>query len=100
MATTEGEFVQFVCFKTAGSVPVELFHESWIPIAQSFIARGINTVILSQNVGFVDLCPYTFVSKNLWDSIGAIKSTFPGGLPPPAGRGHITVNQVSIEESV
>ena len=95
---TTGEYVQFVFFKTAGSIPVELFHESWIPIAQqSFAVRGINMVILSQNVGFLDLCPYTFVSKNIWDSLGAIKCTFPTGLPPPASRGHITVNQVRLD---
>ena len=89
------EYVQFVCFKTAGNVPSELFQQSWIPIARSFIARGINTIILSEKVSLQsDLSPYRFVSKNWWESLTAVKLTFPQGLPPPSGRGHITASQV------
>lgn len=91
----EAEFVQFVYFKTAGQVPVDLFQHSWIPVAEEFFTRGINKIILSEKLPLSgDLSPCKFVSRNYWASLTAVKGTFPGGLPPPCSRGHITVSQV------
>ena len=92
---TEAEFVQFVNFKTAGLVPVDLFQHSWIPVAEEFCTRGINKIILSEKFPLGgDLSPWKFVSKNYWASLTAVKGTFPEGVPPPCSRGHITVSQV------
>lgn len=96
----EAVFVQFVCFKTAGLVPVDLFQHSWIPIAEECFARGINTIILSEKLplnGY--LSPYKFVSKNYWASLAAIKGIFSAGVPPPSSRGFITVHQVLSSQS-
>ncbi|KAJ7384098.1 hypothetical protein OS493_023421 [Desmophyllum pertusum] len=94
---TEDEFVQFVCFKTAGPVPVDLFQHSWIPAAEGLFTRGINTVIFSEKLPLSgDLGPYKFIAKNCWASIKAIKGTFPTGVPSPCSRGHITVSQGGI----
>ena len=92
----EDKFVQFVCFKTeAGELPVDLFQNTWIPVAEKFFSRGIDTVIFSEKLPqSSDLSPYRFVSKNCWASIEAIKGTFPKGLPSPNSRGHIAVSQV------
>ena len=92
---TEAEFVQFVYFKTAGQVPVDLFQHSWIPVAEEFFTRGINKIILSEKLPLSgDLSPCKFVSRNYWASLTAVKRTFPEGVPPPCSRGHITVSQV------
>jgi len=91
----EDEFVQFVCFKIEGKLPVELFQNTWIPVAEKLFSRGINTVILSEKLPFrSDTSPYKFISKNCWESIEAIKGTFPRGVPPPNSRGNVSVNQV------
>lgn len=91
----EDEFVQFVCFETEGRLPVELFQNTWIPVAEKFFSRGIDTVIVSEKLPLSsDLSPYKFISKNCWASIEAIKGTFPRGVPPPNSRGHISVTQV------
>ena len=94
----EDEFVQFVCFKIEGKLPVELFQNTWIPVAEKLFSRGINTVILSEKLPLrSDTSPYKFISKNCWESIEAIKGTFPGGVPPPNSRGNISVSQVINE---
>jgi len=88
----EDEFVQFVCFKTEGRFPVDLFQNTWIPVAEKFFSRGINTVIFSEKLVLSsDLSPYKFISKNCWE---CFKGTFPRGVPPPNSRGHISVTQV------
>lgn len=93
----EDEFAQFVCFKTADKIPVDLFQNSWIPFAEKFFSRGINTIILSEKLPLSgDLSPYKFVAKNCWASTQAIKGTFPRGLPSPSSRGHISVSQVPV----
>ncbi|XP_048579479.1 uncharacterized protein LOC116616096 [Nematostella vectensis] len=97
MISTNDSFAQFVFFKTAGNVPAELFQQSWIPIAKGFLARGITNIILSARVGpQSDLSKFTFVSKNWWDSVTAIKGTFPKGLPGPSKKGNINVSQGGI----
>lgn len=94
---TEAEFVQFVCFRTAGPVPVDLFQQSWIPFAEEFFARGIKTIILSEKLTLSgDLSPYKFIAKSYWASITAVKLTFEKGLPSPSSKGHITASQVNM----
>ena len=94
---TEDEFVQFVCFKSAGHVPVDLFQQSWISAAEDLFARGISKVIFSEKLALNgDLSPYKFISKNCWASLKAVKGTFANGLPSPCSRGHVTVSQVLL----
>ena len=94
---TEAEFVQFVCFRTTGPVPVDLFQQSWIPFAEEFFARGIKTIILSEKLTLSgDLSPYKFIAKSYWASITAVKLTFEKGLPSPSSKGHITASQVNL----
>ncbi|XP_073235588.1 uncharacterized protein [Porites lutea] len=94
---TEAEFVQFVCFRTDGPVPVDLFQQSWIPFAEEFFARGIKTMILSEKLPLSgDLSPYKFIAKSYWASITAVKLTFEKGLPSPSSKGHITASQGGI----
>lgn len=86
---------QFVTFSTAGNIPSELFQQSWIPQAKGLAIRGIGNIILSEKIVVPgEFNPYKFVSKNWWDSVKAVKITFPNGLPGPSTRGHITVSQV------
>jgi hypothetical protein len=88
-------YAQFVSFSTAGNIPSELFQQSWIPQAKGLFVRGIGTIILSEKIIVPgEFNPYKFVSKNWWDSVKAVETTFPNGLPGPATRGHITVSQV------
>ena len=94
---TEADFVQFVCFRTAGPVPLDLFQQSWTPFAEELFARGIKTIILSEKLPLSgDLSPCKFIAKNYWASITAIKLSFEKGLPSPSSRGHITVSQVNM----
>ena len=96
----EDEFVQFVCFKTEGKFPVELFQNTWVPVSEKLFSRGIETVILSEKLVLSsDMSPYKFISKNCWASIEAIKGTFPRGVPPPSSRGNISVSQVKYVSS-
>ena len=94
---TEAEFAQFVCFRTAEPVPVDLFQQSWIPFAEEFFARGIKTIILSEKLPLSgDLSPCKFIAKSYWASITAVKLTFEKGLPSPSSKGHITASQVNM----
>lgn len=94
---TEADFVQFVCFRTVGPVPLDLFQQSWIPFAEELFARGIKTIILSEKLPLNgDFSPSKFIAKNYWASITAVKRTFEKGLPSPSSRGHITVFQVNM----
>lgn len=91
------EIVQFVFFKTAGDIPVDLFQQSWIAAAEEFYARGVSKVIFSEKLALNgDLSPYRFISKNFWASLEAFNCSFPKGLPSPSSRGHVTVSQVSL----
>lgn len=95
LADSEAELVQFVCFTTAGTVPADLFHQSWLQVAEEIFARGINTIILSEKIGLdSDRSPHRFLLKNVWHSITAIKGTFPAGVSSPSSRRHIAVSQV------
>lgn len=94
---TEAEFVQFVCFRTAEPVPVDLFQQSWLPFTEEFFARGIKTIILSEKLPLSgDLSPCKFIAKNYWASMSAVKLTFEKGLPSPSSKGHITASQVNM----
>ncbi|XP_068717454.1 uncharacterized protein [Montipora capricornis] len=94
---SEAEFVQFVCFKTAGSVPADLFQQSWLSVAEECFSRGIKTIILSEKLPLSsDSSPSRFVAKNVWASLTAIKGSFSAGIPPPSSRGHIAVSQAGI----
>ncbi|RMX47574.1 hypothetical protein pdam_00019004 [Pocillopora damicornis] len=91
------EIVQFVFFKTAGDIPVDLFQQSWIAAAEEFYARGVSKVIFSEKLALNgDLSPYRFISKNFWASLEAFNCSFPKGLPSPSSRGHVTVSQAGI----
>lgn len=91
------EVVQFVRFKTADHIPVDLFQQSWIAAAEEFYARGVSKVIFSEKQALNgDLNPYKFISKNFWPSPEAVKCSFPGGLPSPSSRGHVTVSQAGV----
>lgn len=95
LADSEAEFVQFVCLTSAGTVPADLFQQSWLQVAEEIFSRGINTIILSEKIALSsDRSPFRFLLKNAWHSITAIKGIFPTGVPPPSSRGHIAVSQV------
>ena len=79
--------VQFVCFET--SLPRQAFLSRWEPFASSFLAKGIERVVLGQSDGSVG---FGFVSRNIWPG-SRFRSVFQGHLPGDAGGGPVTAVQ-------
>ena len=79
--------VQFVCFET--SLPRRVFLARWEPFAASFLARGIERVVLGEGDGAVG---FGFVSRNIWPEsrFGAV---FQGRLPGDADGGPVIAVQ-------
>ena len=82
---------QFITFKTSPGTTIneELFQEVWIPSANEFRVRGIDSIILSRTAeakhNFNDS---HFVSKTWWDSSDAVQVAFPDGLKNIAPTSH------------
>ena len=76
--------VQFVCFET--SLPREVFLSRWEPFVASFLAKGIERVVLGEGDGTVG---FGFVSRNIWPEL-RFGSVFQGNLPGDAGGGAVT----------
>jgi hypothetical protein len=85
--TEHHQIVQFVCFET--SLPRQVFLSRWEPFAASFLARGIERVVLGEGDGAVG---FGFVSRNIWPE-ARFRAVFPGNLPPDAGGGAVTAVQ-------
>ena len=81
------QIVQFVCFET--SLPRQAFLSRWEPFAASFLARGIERVVLSEGDGAVG---FGFVSRNVWPE-ARFRSLFRGNMPSDAGGGPVTAVQ-------
>ncbi|MCX5742480.1 MAG: hypothetical protein NT062_08295 [Proteobacteria bacterium] len=81
------KIVQFVCFET--SLPRQAFLSRWEPFAASFLARGIERVVLGEGDGAVG---FGFVSRNIWPE-ARFHSVFAGNLPGDAGGGPVTAVQ-------
>ncbi len=79
--------VQFVCFET--SLPREVFLSRWEPFVASFLAKGIERVVLGEGDGTVG---FGFVSRNVWPEL-RFSSVFQGNLPGDAGGGAVTAVQ-------
>lgn len=80
--------IQFVAFKT--TMAADAFLPAWMPFATSFLARGLDTIVLS-----TALSPggaFRFISRNAWDA-RAFAATFAAGLPGDAGGFGITAVQ-------
>ncbi len=81
------QIVQFVCFET--SLPRQVFLSRWGPFAASFLARGIERVVLGEGDGAVG---FGFVSRNIWPE-ARFRSVFAGDLPGDAAGGAVTAVQ-------
>lgn len=79
--------VQFVCFETA--LPRAAFVARWQPFVASFLARGIERVVLGERIGEGE---FGFVSRNLWPE-ARFRAAFAGGLPGTAGGGGVVAVQ-------
>lgn len=82
-----GSIVQFVCFET--SLPRAAFVARWEPFVASFLARGIELVVLGERDGDGD---FGFVSRNLWPE-ARFHAVFAGALPGTAGGGGVVAVQ-------
>lgn len=85
-----GSLVQFVCFTTV--LPQDEFLEAWEPFASSFLSRGIERVILSENSERSSELAFDFVSRNIWDE-RRFERAFPHGVRGSGGLGPIGVLQ-------
>ena len=79
--------VQFVCFET--SLPRQAFLSRWEPFAASFLARGIERVVLGESDGAGG---FGFVSRNLWPD-ARFRAAFSGEVPGDAGSGPVIAVQ-------
>jgi len=82
--------VQFVCFTT--TLPQDEFLQAWEPFASSFLSRGIERVVLNENVERSAESAFDYVSRNLWDE-GRFERAFPHGVRGSGGLGPISVLQ-------
>jgi len=78
---------QFVCFDTHLARPD--FLSCWAPFASSFLARGIERIVLSERVGSEG---FAYVSRNAWPQ-DRFAQAFGGQLPADAGGGPIRAIQ-------
>ena len=79
--------VQFVCFET--SLPRVVFLSRWEPFAASFLAMGIERVVLGEGDGAGG---FGFVSRNLWPE-SRFRAAFRGKVPGDAGGGPVIAVQ-------
>ena len=79
--------VQFVCFET--SLPSRVFLTRWEPFAASFLAMGIERVVLGEGDGAGG---FGFVSRNLWPD-SRFRAAFRGQVPGDAGGGPVVAVQ-------
>jgi len=82
--------VQFVCFTT--TLPQDEFLQAWEPFASGFLSRGIERVVLNENVERSAESAFDYVSRNLWDE-GRFERAFPHGVRGSGGLGPISVLQ-------
>jgi hypothetical protein len=85
-----GSLVQFVCFTTV--LPQDEFLLAWEPFASAFLSRGIERIILSENVERSSESAFDYVSRNLWDE-QRFERAFPHGVRGSGGLGPIGVLQ-------
>jgi hypothetical protein len=85
-----GSLVQFVCFTTV--LPQEEFLQAWEPFASSFLARGIERIVLSENTERSGDSAFDYVSRNLWNE-SRFERAFPHGVRGSGGLGSIGVLQ-------
>lgn len=85
-----GTLVQFVCFTTG--LPQDEFLQAWEPFASSFLSRGIERVVLSENTERSDEGAFDYISRNLWDE-SRFERAYPHGVRGSGGLGPIGVLQ-------
>ncbi|MCA2980853.1 MAG: hypothetical protein INH41_12230 [Myxococcaceae bacterium] len=84
------QVIQFVGFETALSR--EGFLPRWEPFAASFVARGIERVVLGEGDAAGGL---RFISRNVWHE-ARFRAVFPSRLPGDAGGGAVTAVQLGV----
>ncbi|MDZ7632445.1 MAG: hypothetical protein U5K74_14125 [Gemmatimonadaceae bacterium] len=85
-----GSLVQFVCFTT--TLPQDEFLLAWEPFAGSFLSRGIDRIVLSENTERSTEAAFDYVSRNHWDE-SRFERAFPHGVRGSGGLGPIGVLQ-------
>ena len=85
-----GSLVQFVCYSTVQ--PQSEFMVAWESFAGGFLSRGIERIVLAENVDRTSEAAFDFVSRNLWDE-GRFERAFPHGVRGTGGLGSIVVLQ-------
>lgn len=79
---------QFVCFQT--SLPLNPFLRGWSAFAQSFLAQGIERIVLGESTR--PEARFGFISRNAWPP-ARFEATFRGQLPGDAGGGPVVAVQ-------
>jgi len=95
-----GSLVQFVCFTTV--LPQDEFLVAWEPFASGFLSRGIERIVLSENVERSTEAAYDYISRNVWNE-SRFERAFPHGVRGSGGLGPIGVLQAGgfrLSESV
>ena len=82
------QLIQFVCFET--TLAVGTFLKGWSSFAQSFVAQGIERIVLAEATRRE--APFGFISRNAWPA-AQFEATFGGRLPRDAGSGPVMAVQ-------
>jgi len=88
------QVIQFVGFET--SLPKDAFLQRWEPFAASFLARGLDRVVLGESDA---ASGFHFISRNVWPE-ARFRAVFSSRLPGDAGGGAVTAVQVGAFQVV
>lgn len=82
---TRHTVVQFVCFTTP--LPRLVFTPAWVPFASTFLAQGLQQIVLAERIGqWLSASPaFDYVSRNVWPEEAFMRSLQAGRIGDGAG---------------
>lgn len=82
---TDHTVVQFVCFTTP--LPRRVFTPAWVPFASTFLAQGLQQIVLAERIGeWLSTSPaFDYVSRNVWPEEAFTRSLQSGRIGDGAG---------------
>ena len=84
--------IQFVCFTTP--LPRIVFTPAWVPFASTFLAQGLQQIVLAERVGrpLSASTAFDYVSRNVWPEVAFTRSLQAGRIGDGAS-GPVRVEQ-------
>ncbi len=82
---TDHAVVQFVCFTTP--LPRIVFTPAWVPFASTFLAQGLQQIVLAERIGqsLSTSTVFDYVSRNVWPEEAFTRSLQSGRVGDGAG---------------